>query len=620
MPQTKIKCPNCGIDVKVDEVFKHQAEEHLKKEYEEKLANQLLELNKQKEEVQGEKLKIKRLKEEQDDIIRRKLFEERSKIKAEAEFKAKKDLEFEILKLKQDYESKSKENFELKKKEVHIMSKERELVDKEIQLKLDMERQMLDKTKEIEDRAVKQEQERNELKKRELEKQIEDHMNMLDTYRKNEIEMRNKEQELREREKKTKRDMENLMQEKVKDVEERSIRREEERSELQKREYEKLLLDQKMIVGELKRKEIEMLNNEQELLAREKQSRLDMEKKFLEKIKDVEEKTIRSEQERSEFQSREYENKLEQQKILIDSLRRKEIEMINNESQMKESEEQLKMDLERQMLEKEKAIQERIVRREQEKNELKNREYEKQLIDQKKLIDELKKKAEQGSQQLQGEVQELALEQFFRINFPLDMIEEVTKGVKGADIIHVVKDNLQQECGKIIYESKRTKSFSEQWISKIKEDQKNETADLAVIVTESMPRDMERFGLIQGVWICNYQEVKSLSIVLREMLLKTHFVKSTQENKGEKMEMLYGYLTSNEFRHQIEAIIDGFTCMKTELDKEKRAMHRIWKEREKQINKVITNTIDMYGSMKGIAGNAIQNIKTLELPSSENKI
>jgi hypothetical protein len=217
--------------------------------------------------------------------------------------------------------------------------------------------------------------------------------------------------------------------------------------------------------------------------------------------------------------------------------------------------------------------------------------------------------------QLQGEAQELVLEELLKITFPFDMIEEVGKGVKGADVIHTVRNNFGKECGKIIYESKRTKAFSDSWINKIKDDLRGQNADLAVIVTETMPKELDRFGVREGVWICTFQEIKSVSMILRDSLLKIHAVRISQENKGDKMQMLYDYLTGREFRQQMEAIVEGFTCMQEGLTKEKNVTQKLWKEREKQIEKVIQNTIDMYGSVRGIAGNAVGEIKQLESPS-----
>jgi len=261
---------------------------------------------------------------------------------------------------------------------------------------------------------------------------------------------------------------------------------------------------------------------------------------------------------------------------------------------------------------------EKIKKSEEDKNELRFKEMQKQLEDQKKLTEEMKRKQEQGSMQLQGEVQELAIEEWLASKFPLDTIEEIKKGARGGDCIQIVHSRTEQNCGTIYYESKRTKDFQPSWIEKFKADIRDRGANIGVLVTEVMPSDMDRMGLKDGVWICNYEEFKGLCAVLREGILQVNNAIVTQENKGDKMDLLYDYLTSNTFRMQIEAIVEGFTQMKSDLDSEKRSMQRIWKQREKQIEKVVTNTIDMYGSIKGIAGNAIQTVKALELPGVDD--
>ncbi len=260
---------------------------------------------------------------------------------------------------------------------------------------------------------------------------------------------------------------------------------------------------------------------------------------------------------------------------------------------------------------------EKIKKSEEDKNELRFKELQMQLEAQKKLTEEMKRKQDQGSMQMQGEVQELAIEEWLAAKFPLDTIEEIKKGARGGDCIQIVHTRTEQNCGSIYYESKRTKDFQPSWIEKFKADIRDKGANIGVLVTEVMPSDMERFGLKEGIWICNYDEFKGLCTVLRESIIKINNAISTQENKGDKMDMLYDFLTSNTFRMQIEAIVEGFTQMKSDLESEKRSMQRIWKQRDKQIEKVVTNTIDMYGSIKGIAGNAIQSVKALELPGSE---
>lgn len=264
-----------------------------------------------------------------------------------------------------------------------------------------------------------------------------------------------------------------------------------------------------------------------------------------------------------------------------------------------------------------KIEKEKIQKTVDDQNELKLKQKEEQLEQLKKQLQDTQRKLEQGSQQLQGEVQELAIEEYLQNKYPFDFIEEIKKGLRGGDCIQTVHTREIQNCGKIYYESKRTKDFQKSWIEKFKADMREKGADIGVLVTEVLPKELERMGLIDGVWICTYEEFKGLSSVLRESIIKINQAKKSEENKTDKMSLLYDYLTSTEFKMQIEAIVEGFTQMQSDLDSEKRSMQRIWKQREKQIEKVLDNTIGMYGSIKGIAGNSIGNVKALELPYNE---
>jgi hypothetical protein len=259
----------------------------------------------------------------------------------------------------------------------------------------------------------------------------------------------------------------------------------------------------------------------------------------------------------------------------------------------------------------------KIKKSEEEKTELVILELKKQLEDQKRLTEEMKRKQEQGSMQLQGEVQELAIEDWLSTSFPLDTIDEIKKGARGGDCIQIVNTREIQNCGTIYYESKRTKDFQPSWIQKFKADIREKGANIGVLVTDVMPSDMQRMGLKDGIWICTFEEFKGLANVLRESIIQLSNAIISQENRGDKMHLLYDFLTSNQFRMQVEAIVEGFSQLKNDLETEKRSMQRIWKQREKQIEKVITNTIDMYGSIRGIAGNAVQAVRTLELMSPE---
>ncbi len=263
---------------------------------------------------------------------------------------------------------------------------------------------------------------------------------------------------------------------------------------------------------------------------------------------------------------------------------------------------------------------EKIRKQEDDKNELKFAALQKQLEDQKKLTEEMKRKQEQGSMQLQGEVMELAIEEWLASQFPLDTINEIKKGANGADCLQIVNSRELNNCGTIYYESKRTKAFQPAWIEKFKNDIREKNANLGVLVTEVLPTGMERMGMKDGIWICTFEEFKGLSAVLRQTLIQVSKAVQSQENKGDKMAMLYDFLTSNQFHLQMEGIVEGFTQMQTDLNSEKRSMQRIWSQREKQIDKVINNAINMYGAIRGIAGNAVQTIKALELDNEVNLI
>lgn len=230
-------------------------------------------------------------------------------------------------------------------------------------------------------------------------------------------------------------------------------------------------------------------------------------------------------------------------------------------------------------------------------------------------LQEAQRKAEQGSMQIQGEVQELAIEEWLRNSFPLDTIDEIRKGARGADCVQIVNTLTAQNCGSIYYESKRTKDFQPAWIEKFKTDLRDNGANIGVIVTEAMPKDMQRMGLRDGIWVCSFSEFKGLCVALRESVVQLNMAVATQHNRGDKMTMLYDYLTSNEFKLQIEAITEGFTQMQTDLAAEKRALASAWKKREKQLDKVLLNTTYMYSSIRGIAGNAVPAVAALEMES-----
>jgi hypothetical protein len=298
--------------------------------------------------------------------------------------------------------------------------------------------------------------------------------------------------------------------------------------------------------------------------------------------------------------------------------RKKELEFLQKEQVLKIKEEELQITVQRQLINEREKLKEQLLKEETERLSVKEQEYqlrmkelEKQLDDQKKLADEMRRKSEQGSMQLQGEVLELLLEELLQTTFTFDKIEPVGKGVRGADCIQTVRNQFGSEMGKIIYESKRTKDFSNDWIEKLKSDMRTLGAEVAVIVTQAFPKDMERFGEKDGVYICSFAEVKSVALVLRNAILKVHEAKKGQDNKGDKMVMLYDYLIGSEFNEQWKAIREGFLSMKMSIQRERDAMEKLWKAREKQLEKVLINAAQIRGSVEGIAGNDV-NLNLLE--------
>lgn len=337
---------------------------------------------------------------------------------------------------------------------------------------------------------------------------------------------------------------------------------------------------------------------EAQLLEEKKKTRQETEETIRKSISaDFENKLLLLEQ-----NNKENEEKLKQ-------ARQQQLEFYKKEQELKNKEAELELSVQKKLQEEREKLAEDIRKLEEQRIaaretefQLRLKEMEEKLEAQRKLAEEMKRKAEQGSMQLQGEAQELALEEMLRSAFPFDMVQEVGKGVRGADCIQTVRNNLGQECGRIIFESKRTKDFSGDWIEKLKADMRSQGADVAVIVTQALPKEMDRFGEKEGVWICSFAEVKPVVQMLRDGIIKVFAAAKSQENKGDKMHLLYDYLTSREFAEQWQAIREGFMSMKLSIQKERDAMEKLWKAREKQLEKILLNAAHVRGSIEGISG------------------
>lgn len=376
-------------------------------------------------------------------------------------------------------------------------------------------------------------------------------------------------------------------------------------------EYKKELREKMLLFT--RQKEDEYQRRLDELSRREQDKQLEFDRKLIEEKNRIQlalEANIRK------TISEDFENKLRlletaksdsEEKLKL--ARQKELDFLKKEQELEAKKAEMEIDLQRRLQQQRNEVAEQVRKQENEKNQIKEtdfqlrvRELEKQLEDQKKLAEEMKRKADQGSVQLQGEAQELILEDLLKMTFPFDIISEVGKGVRGADCIQTVRNQFGQECGRIIYESKRTKDFAGDWIEKLKKDMRSMGMDVAVIVTQCYPKGMDCFGEKDGVWICSFDEARAVAYILRDSILKLYNATRSEENKGEKMHMLYDYLTGTEFSEQWKAIREGFMSMKLSIQKERDAMERLWKSREKQLEKVLLNAAYIRGSVEGIAG------------------
>ena len=353
-------------------------------------------------------------------------------------------------------------------------------------------------------------------------------------------------------------------------------------------------------------KEDEFEKREKELYAKMESEK----KKLEEKAKARAAEEIKLELEDAQAQLAEKNKKLEES-------REKELELRKKQRELDEKREAMELEMARKMDEERAKIAEESLKKYEEEHRLKDAEKDKQLEDMKKQIGDLKRKAEQGSQQNQGEVLELEIESLLRDEFPFDEIEEVKKGQKGGDIIQHVKSQSGKLCGKILWETKRTKAWSDSWLQKVKNDQRDAKTDIAVIVSEVLPKGINQFRLIDGVWVTSIASALSLALALRVVITQVSREKQLQSGKKEKMELVYSYLTGPEFRNRVEAVVESFVAMKQDLDKERRAMNKIWDKREKQIERVVLNIGGMQGDIEGLAGMSLPKIETLELPEAE---
>lgn len=305
-------------------------------------------------------------------------------------------------------------------------------------------------------------------------------------------------------------------------------------------------------------------------------------------------------------------DKANAQSTELGKLKKEQLDLLKEKERLDNLKADIELDTKKAIAKERKRIEEEVKQREDEAHRMKDRENDLLMEKMKEQVEDMKRRMEQGSMHTQGEVQELELLDLLTDLFPRDNVDEVGKGVNGADVLHHVLDRFARPCGTIAYESKRTQAFSNKWVEKLKEDMRRHKAEVGVIVTEAMPKDMPTMGLRDGIFICNFVEARGLTQVLRQSLLRLAEVRSQEENKDDKANLLYAFFTSEEFKQRMQTIVSGYAELQDQLNGEKRAMNKLWKARETHIEKMLNSATELQGSIMGISGNTLDAINELE--------
>lgn len=387
-----------------------------------------------------------------------------------------------------------------------------------------------------------------------------------------------------------------------------------------RQKYEGQLVEgKKRLETALKQKETEYaskLENEKKILVQKEQ---ELEDRFRKERSEIETKLKKEAAEAVSAELLDLKGQVEENQRKLKQAQDNELTLRKKQRELEEKEKTLELELARRLDEECKKIEQTTFKKFQEEHSLRDAEKDKKLADALKQAEEFKRKLEQGSQQSQGEILEVELEELLKREFPFDTIDAISKGVKGGDILQTVKTQSGRFCGKILWETKRTKNWSESWIQKLKDDQGDANADLAVLVSETLPAGFHHFRELNGVWVTDIPSIFSLALALHVVLVRVATTKEIESSKDDKKDLIYRYVTGPEFRNKVSAVIEGFRSMKEELDTEKRAMQRIWEKREKQIERIISNTAGMYGELEGMAGQELPSLPILELPNSDKE-
>ena len=389
-----------------------------------------------------------------------------------------------------------------------------------------------------------------------------------------------------------------------------------------RRDYEKQLALKDMAIA----KKEELLHEREEAVSRAKHTIDDQvaEKLSLERAKIVTEESrkaklaLQTDIDQKTRELAELQGVLAQREVKLAEAQKAQADLIRQKRELDYAKRELDLTVEKRVQEGLAATRAEAKQEAEEDLKLKVMEAEQTIASMQTQIEELKRRAEQGSQQLQGEVQELELETLLRAKFPRDTIEPVPKGEFGGDTLHRIMGPLGQLCGTILWESKRTKNWSDGWLVKLRDDQRAAKAEIAIIVSQVLPKGVESFDLIEGVWVTHSRSMLSVAVALRHSLIEIATARQALEGQQTKTEMVYQYLTGPRFRHRVEAIVEAFSSMQEDLDKEKKAITKQWAKREEQIERVMGATVGMYGDLQAIAGKSLQEIEGLELKTLES--
>ena len=382
---------------------------------------------------------------------------------------------------------------------------------------------------------------------------------------------------------------------------------------LQLRDIEQQLAEKEQAVRAAEARELALRARQRELEAREKQLEQDVEQRVAAREQEL---TRKIQAEAAATASRELDalrQSLQARDAAMDEARKRELELLREREVLQEQRKNMDLEYQRRLAGERQQLEDRLAEKYATESELKLKERDKQIDDLRKSLAEAKRKSEQGSMETQGEALELDLEANLGMHFPHDVIAPVAKGIRGADVVQTVHNANMADCGAIVWEAKNTKAWNSAWIEKLKDDQRAIGASQAVLVSVVLPEGIKTFGQLDGVWVTSVAAYIPLAMALRQQLVNVAFARSASEGKSEKMELVYQYLSGDAFRQKVEAIVETFVGMQEQLNREKRAYARIWKEREKQIDRIIENTAGMYGDVRGLIGTSVPEIQGLTL-------